>query len=367
MDVNGPSAGAVIVRHDAPRNFTTHLGTEFTLIGIAAILIGARIYLRLVIQNLPLITSDILVCVAWLFTVASASYDVVKILGSGEMQGRLVIASQFNNHSMQLQWSGQFPFFTAFYLCKATLLSLYARFFPIFMETRRKILWGTMVYCGCAYGTNMLILLLISKFSSRSQDPAVACSPIVFAQVFQIAWALNFAADLMIFCLPFLVLYRLQLQKSVKISVYCTFFLGAINLAVSLARFLGIQVSVTSFRSFTLIELWSAIDLQVGLIIACLPPLRPYLSYDWKIWPFRSATQIPKSSCNRTDLSELSRQNDQLTSQMRDIDDAGLINDINDNLGQIGTRPDHDVESPALGINEGTKDDDIPDRNERFH
>ncbi|KAK1481039.1 hypothetical protein CTAM01_14108 [Colletotrichum tamarilloi] len=344
MDVNGPSAGAVI-------------GTEFTLTGIAAILIGARIYLRLVIQNLPLITSDILVCVAWLFTVASASYDVVfhKL---GVLRSHVAYTLEGYDGTPEdlelvwkLQWSGQFPFFTAFYLCKATLLSLYARFFPIFMETRRKILWGTMVYCGCAYGTNMLILLLICRplRGNWSQDPAVACSPIVFAQVFEIAWALNFAADLMIFCLPFLVLYRLQLHKSVKISVYCTFFLGAINLAVSLARFLGIQVSVTSFRSFTLIELWSAIDSQVGLIIACLPPLRPYLSYDWKIWPFRSATQIPKSSCNRTDLSELSRHNDQLTSQMRDIDDAGLINDINDNLGQIGTRPDHDVESPALG------------------
>ncbi|KAK7447304.1 hypothetical protein Landi51_07179 [Colletotrichum acutatum] len=160
MDVNGPSAGAVI-------------GTEFTLIGIAAALIGARIYLRLVIQNLPLITSDILVCVAWLFTVASASYDIVfhkmRVLrphvaytlegydGTPEdlelvwkrFEGVWVLQVKLTVSYMQLQWSGQFPFFTAFYLCKATLLSLYARFFPIFMETRRKILWGTMVYCGC--------------------------------------------------------------------------------------------------------------------------------------------------------------------------------------------------------------------------
>ncbi|KAK0381882.1 hypothetical protein CLIM01_00781 [Colletotrichum limetticola] len=156
MDVNGPSAGAVI-------------GTEFTLIGIAAILIGARIYLRLVIQNLPLITSDILVCVAWLFTVASASYDVVfhKL---GVLRSHVAYTLEGYDGTPEdlelvwkLQWSGQFPFFTAFYLCKATLLSLYARFFPIFMETRRKILWGTMVYCGCAYGTNMLILLLICR------------------------------------------------------------------------------------------------------------------------------------------------------------------------------------------------------------
>lgn len=175
------------------------------MIGIAAALIGARIYLRLIIQDLPLITSDILACIAWVFTVASASYDIVfhkmgvlrshvaytlegydgtpedvelvwkvsildsREVGKCEFSKRFeevlvhVFHVTFNNHHVQLQWSGQFPFFTAFYLCKATLLSLYARFFPVFMEIRRKILWGTMVYCGCAYVTNMLIVLLICR------------------------------------------------------------------------------------------------------------------------------------------------------------------------------------------------------------
>ncbi|KAK1623504.1 hypothetical protein BDP81DRAFT_438982 [Colletotrichum phormii] len=134
MDVNGPSAAAVI-------------GTEFTLIGVAAALIGARIYLRLVIQDLPLITSDILVCVAWVFTVASASYDIV-FHKMGVLHSHVAYTLEGYDGTPEdvelvwkLQWSGQFPFFTAFYLCKATLLSLYARFFPIFMETRRKILW----------------------------------------------------------------------------------------------------------------------------------------------------------------------------------------------------------------------------------
>ncbi|KAK1689356.1 hypothetical protein BDP55DRAFT_652967 [Colletotrichum godetiae] len=344
MDVNGPSAAAVI-------------GTEFTLIGVAAALIGARIYLRLVIQDLPLITSDILVCIAWVFTAASASYDIV-FHKMGVLRSHVAYTLEGYDGTPEdvklvwkLQWSGQFPFFTAFYLCKATLLSLYARFFPIFMETRRKILWGTMVYCSCAYVTNMLTILLICRpvQGNWSQDPAVACNPIVFARVFQIAWALNFAADLMIFCLPFLVLYQLRLRKSVKISVYCTFFLGAINLAVSLARFLGIQVSVTSFRSFTLIELWSALDLQVGLVIACLPTLRPYLSYNWRIWPFRSATQTPKSSSNRAELSELSRQNDQPMSQIRNIDHVALMDNVNNNEGHSRDNSNCDLESSALG------------------
>ncbi|EXF77972.1 hypothetical protein CFIO01_08879 [Colletotrichum fioriniae PJ7] len=137
MDVNGPSAATVI-------------GTEFTLIGIAAALIGARIYLRLIIQDLPLITSDILACIAWVFTVASASYDIV-FHKMGVLRSHVAYTLEGYDGTPEdvelvwkLQWSGQFPFFTAFYLCKATLLSLYARFFPVFMEIRRKILWGTM-------------------------------------------------------------------------------------------------------------------------------------------------------------------------------------------------------------------------------
>ncbi|KAM6510371.1 hypothetical protein FSOLCH5_010811 [Fusarium solani] len=30
------------------------------------------------------------------------------------------------------------------------------------------------------------------------------------------------------------------------------------------------------FRSITLIELWSALDAYIGLVVACLPSLRPY-------------------------------------------------------------------------------------------
>lgn len=40
-------------------------------------MIGARVYLRLIIQDLPLNASDILVCAAWATSVISASFDIV--------------------------------------------------------------------------------------------------------------------------------------------------------------------------------------------------------------------------------------------------------------------------------------------------
>lgn len=91
------------------------------------------------------------------------------------------------------------------------------------------------------------------------------------------AWGLT-NNDPLVFCLPFLVLYRLQLKRGVKISVYCVFLLGVINLAFSLTRFLQIQLAVgpSSFRSFTLIGksmLWIYSALSCWQRLSYLPPL----------------------------------------------------------------------------------------------
>nr|XP_036577430.1 uncharacterized protein CTRU02_12663 [Colletotrichum truncatum]KAF6784401.1 hypothetical protein CTRU02_12663 [Colletotrichum truncatum] len=130
--------------------------------------------------------------------------------------------------------------------------------------------------------------------------------------IFHIAWALNFAADLMIFFLPFLILHKLQLKRSVKISVYCTFLLGIINLGFSLTRFLVLQLALTTSTLLpnTLIQLWSGLDVNVGLIIACLPTLRPYLSHARKARLSQSSNgaDISKRSAGCSEVSGTPRQ-----------------------------------------------------------
>lgn len=57
-----------------------------------------------------------------------------------------------------------------------------------------------------------------------------------------------------VFALPWLVLYKLNMRKRVKIGVYCVFLLGIIDIAFSLTRFLTIQLTVVGdFRSITTI------------------------------------------------------------------------------------------------------------------
>lgn len=68
-----------------------------------------------------------------------------------------------------------------------------------------------------------------------------------------------------------------------KISVYAVLGLGVINIVFSLTRFISIEMSVvTTASSVTLISLWSALDVNIGVIIACLPALRPLLRRNMK-------------------------------------------------------------------------------------
>ncbi|KAK1970955.1 hypothetical protein LY78DRAFT_184480 [Colletotrichum sublineola] len=324
LDFNGPPAAAIIA-------------SEFTLIGIAAVLIAARIYLRIGLQGLPLIASDLIICASWIACAAFAAFDIVHLKFDVLRPDLAFTLQGYNGTSAKiefvwkLQWASQFPFFTAFYLCKAALLTLYARFFPAFMKTRRRILWATIVFCGCAYTATILGTFFICRPLKGNwvTDPAVACPVEVFFRLFEIAWALNFTADIAVFCLPFLVLYRLQLKPSVKISVYCTFLVGLVNLGVTLARFLGIQLSPSHgyLRSFTTIELWSGLDMNIGLVIACLPPLRPYLSYDWRLRPSRSSAQTPKKSGGRSGLSETTLRHGQPALQHEHSGDKGLTSE----------------------------------------
>jgi heme/copper-type cytochrome/quinol oxidase subunit 4 len=61
----------------------------------------------------------------------------------------------------------------------------------------------------------------------------------------------------LVFALPFLVLYKLNMRTRVKISVYCIFLLGLIDIAMSLTRFLTIQLgNVGDFRSITTIGMY---------------------------------------------------------------------------------------------------------------
>jgi len=90
----------------------------------------------------------------------------------------------------------------------------------------------------------------------------------------------NLFGDLIIFLLPFTFLHILNIRGAVRVGVYCTFGLGIVNIAFCLTRFLSIRLAPLNGRgtiSITIIKLWSHLDMTMGVIVANLPSLAPYL------------------------------------------------------------------------------------------
>ncbi|KAF4991726.1 hypothetical protein FGRMN_7637 [Fusarium graminum] len=270
---------------------------SYLLITLAALIIAARVYLRLVIQKQRLIAADWLRIAAWCSAFTMVSFDVVFL-----QEGALDSSNNFTldnwdvppeklERVLRQMWAVVLPFFTTFYLCKASLLVVYLQLFPIFMKKRRYVLWAVVIYCAAAYISSVCLQLFLCSPIQRNwsiSGPEKLCEGADLETVFLVAWALHFVGSL-------LLLYKLNMRTRVKISVYCIFLLGLIDVAIALTRFLTIQLSVVGdFRSITIVgmiqpphgkplltgyhlELWSGLDAYIGLIIACLPALGPYL------------------------------------------------------------------------------------------
>ncbi|RKL00689.1 hypothetical protein BFJ68_g12689 [Fusarium oxysporum] len=237
------------------------LAVNFSLITLAAAIIGARIYLRLVIQKQRLVAADWLRVAAWVSAFVTASFDIIYMkedVLKPEINYTLVnwdVPPEKLSRVLRYMWASVIPFFVTFYLCKASLLVVYLQLFPPFMIKRRIILWSVVGYCACALIVSLCLQLFLCFPIKRNWSilgPEPFCDDFALVTTFQVAWTLHFVGSLLLFALPWLVLYKLNMRKRVKIGVYCVFLLGIIDIAFSLTRFLTIQLTnVGDFRSIT--------------------------------------------------------------------------------------------------------------------
>ncbi|KAM5347719.1 hypothetical protein ACJ41O_007543 [Fusarium nematophilum] len=284
---------------------------------LAAMVIGARVYLRLKTQRQNLVASDVLMILAWCSAVTKAAFDtVLKKEGVLEPNINYTLVNwdaspEKFEYMLRILWAGMIPFITTFYLCKASLLATYLQVFPFFMQKRRAALWVLIIYIAIAFIATMLLHLFLCFPIQRNwniKEPEILCDGTVVATVFQVAWALHFSGSVAMFILPFVIFYDISMRTRVKISLCCVFLLAFIDISFSLTRFLTIQLShVGDFRSVTTIEMWSALDAYICLIVACLPSLRPYLRHDPKAPdPYNGPTNlVPRRRHSQIEFKEM--------------------------------------------------------------
>ncbi|RYO75099.1 hypothetical protein DL766_003079 [Monosporascus sp. MC13-8B] len=118
--------------------------TEWLFLGIALVLIIARLHLRLKIKYQPLASSDCFLITAWLASMSNACFDIA-FLRMGILRPDMDVALSLVDDLEVLQqalrnfWATNFPFYTTLYMCKASILAFYQELFPV--GTRLYRLW----------------------------------------------------------------------------------------------------------------------------------------------------------------------------------------------------------------------------------
>ncbi|RYP83766.1 hypothetical protein DL769_001298 [Monosporascus sp. CRB-8-3] len=121
--VQGPSVASVIT-------------TEWLFLGIALVLIIARLHLRLNIQYQRLAPSDYFLITAWIASMSNACFDIAFLrMGvlTPEMDVTLSLVDDLEvlRQALRNFWTTNFPFYTTLYMCKASILAFYSQLFPV--------------------------------------------------------------------------------------------------------------------------------------------------------------------------------------------------------------------------------------------
>lgn len=161
-----------------------------------------------------------------------------------------------------------------------------------------------------------IVLTFITAFQCRPVEAAYNLAIqhptcISIETIYLASAPVNVATDLAIFVLPIPVLTSLSLPLREKTILVLTFLLGIFVIVVDVARIYYLQLVATSIYSLTSVTpttslqfsfnaslalLWSAVEVNVGIICACIPSLRPLVI---RLMPFMILDRHPRNITDR--------------------------------------------------------------------
>ncbi|KAL4866041.1 hypothetical protein BDV12DRAFT_187754 [Aspergillus spectabilis] len=153
-------------------------------------------------------------------------------------------------------------------LTKASIIFLYLRIFvtPKFILAARIVLGVIVIYGLWTVISAFLNCLPVNSFWDTSIPGK--CIPKAFLWFFNAG--MNIATDIAVLILPVPVLSHLRLPRRQKFGVILIFATGGLYASLSKCKFQSIDNGP--------IATWSQIELNMGIICSCLPPLQPLLT-----------------------------------------------------------------------------------------
>jgi hypothetical protein len=110
--------------------------------------------------------------------------------------------------------------------------------------------------------------------------------------------AFHILMDVWILLLPYKLIFSIPRPTREKVAVYSVFGLGAFSTICSVVRFYFLVIALNSkdpYYDSLGVNVWSVIEVNVGIICASMPTLRPLLSRAQRVRT-RHALKMPEKS-----------------------------------------------------------------------
>ncbi|EXJ88217.1 hypothetical protein A1O1_05147 [Capronia coronata CBS 617.96] len=244
---------------------------------------------------------DCLIVLAWAAAVALAAVTqqqnhTVSTTGqSDEEQVRLISL-------LRQLWSTNITYNLAVLLLKDSLLFQYLRF-SIDVGYRRACWALGSIITG--YGLSALLVGIFScqpvAYSWNSNIHGGKCVDFLAFWLFNASF--NSATDIIVCVLPIPVLKALQLPRHQLGILAGVFLLGAFVCVASIIRIFAVYRATAHNHTDPAIAIWSAVEVNIGIICACLPSLRHPITQYWPRIQARHYRRTPHESLPDTDAS----------------------------------------------------------------
>ncbi|KAL6925383.1 hypothetical protein FSHL1_002630 [Fusarium sambucinum] len=250
---------------------------EAVLFGVASFLVLARLTLRTVRQRQSLTVSDWFLIASWidaaaLFGTDTASYNLG---GMDEYDPEAPPRSIEDQIALaKISFAGNYFYDTGIYLPKLALLALYFKLIPQTLPLLRKALYASTALTGLFMITTFFLdTFWCGANVAVNWDPEGDCSTFASKMVFRIDWGMNLVSDILVFLLPFPLLFGLQLSRRYMAGLVAIFASGIITVGASIGRF----VTIDTIHAWTNVYVLSMTELAAAIVVVSLPALKSLL------------------------------------------------------------------------------------------
>ncbi|CAG5179634.1 uncharacterized protein ALTATR162_LOCUS9384 [Alternaria atra] len=245
------------------------------LVGLALAVTILRCWIRLHVEQRRLTIADYLVWGGWICALGwfACSTQALYILVDHPLNEEAITDSV---DYLKTVFVSCYFFDTGLYFPKASLVAFYWWLIPRGFKHLRISVYVTAAIIGCAWIASLLADTFIAPSISDNWSIENQLNSTWNSYTdLTINWALNIGTDLMLFCLPFSIINCLKLRRRQKIGLVGVFSLGAITMAISLARF--IVYSVDYNVSDAIGNAWCTAEMCTAVVVVSLPSLKPLI------------------------------------------------------------------------------------------